>query len=193
MGHFCGILKPGNGEGDITMIRNLEPGGPGSGVDGVADSQPAGPPLSPCRFLAPAPGGGFGQPWGREEVYVAVEQGKVVGVYRAAPGLGPGAVLLPEWQGRGIGQQLLGRIKQQRSQLWLQGVPQKPAGPGILSAGRISDFPAQPGPGQRRSAADFGLAAVTPSTGPFPKPPEKGLILQTFCEGSLQNRKSVLY
>ncbi len=57
---------------------------------------------------------------GREEVYVAVEQGKVVGFIGLHRDWVQGLFLLPEWQGRGIGQQLLGRIKQQRSQLWLQ-------------------------------------------------------------------------
>ena len=44
----------------------------------------------------------------REEVYVAVEQGKVVGFIGLHRDWVQGLFLLPEWQGRDIGQQLLG-------------------------------------------------------------------------------------
>ncbi len=57
---------------------------------------------------------------GREEVYVAVEEGRVVGFVGLHRDWVQGLFVLPDRQGWGTGQMLLNTIKQLRSQLWLQ-------------------------------------------------------------------------
>ncbi len=101
------------------MIRNLEPGDLEAALTVWQTANQQVHRFLPAAFWRRRRGEVLAA-LGREEVYVAVEQGKVVGFIGLHRDWVQGLFLLPEWQGRGIGQQLLGRIKQQRSQLWLQ-------------------------------------------------------------------------
>ena len=56
----------------------------------------------------------------QQEVYVAVEEGRLVGLIGLRRDWVHGLFVLPDCQGRGIGRRLLETLKQRRPQLWLQ-------------------------------------------------------------------------
>lgn len=56
----------------------------------------------------------------QQEVYVAVEEGRLVGLIGLYRDWVHGLFVLPDFQGRGIGRRLLETLKQLRPQLWLQ-------------------------------------------------------------------------